>query len=209
MRTLRIGLCQINTTVGDIEGNTRKILDYISKGKRMGVDLLAFPEMAVTGYPPEDLLLMTKFIEANLKAVKKIARATSSITVVVGFVNKDRDIFNAAALLHHGKRIDAYAKSYLPNYGVFDENRYFQAGRENFIFTLKATPIGLSICEDLWYPGDPDPHPGPLRRSGTDCQYLGLPLSRGKIHLPRKDDLDPGHRQRGHCRLLQSGRGPG
>jgi NAD+ synthase (glutamine-hydrolysing) len=141
--------------VGDIEGNTRKILDYISKGKRMGVDLLAFPEMAVTGYPPEDLLLMTKFIEANLKAVKKIARATSSITVVVGFVNKNRDIFNAAALLHHGKIVDAYAKSYLPNYGVFDENRYFQAGRENFIFTLKATPIGLSICEDLWYPGDP------------------------------------------------------
>jgi NAD+ synthase (glutamine-hydrolysing) len=155
MRTLRIGLCQINTTVGDIEGNTRKILDSISRGKRMGVDLLAFPEMAVTGYPPEDLLLMTKFIEANLKAVKTIARATSSITVVVGFVNKDRDIFNAAALLHHGKRIDAYAKSYLPNYGVFDENRYFQAGRENFIFTLKGTPIGLSICEDLWYPGDP------------------------------------------------------
>jgi NAD+ synthase (glutamine-hydrolysing) len=155
MRNLRIGLCQINTTVGNIEGNTRKILDYISRGKRMGVDLLAFPEMAVTGYPPEDLLLMTKFIEANLKAVKTIARATSSITAVVGFVNKDRDIFNAAALLHHGKRIDAYAKSYLPNYGVFDENRYFQAGRENFIFTLKATPIGLSICEDLWYPGDP------------------------------------------------------
>jgi NAD+ synthase (glutamine-hydrolysing) len=155
MRTLRIGLCQINTTVGDIEGNTRKILASISKGKRMGVDLLAFPEMAVTGYPPEDLLLMTKFIEANLKAVKTIARATSSITAVVGFVNKDRDIFNAAALLHHGKRIDAYAKSYLPNYGVFDENRYFQAGRGNFIFTLKGTPIGLSICEDLWYPGDP------------------------------------------------------
>jgi NAD+ synthase (glutamine-hydrolysing) len=155
MRTLRIGLCQINTTVGDIEGNTRKILDSISRGKRMGVDLLAFPEMAVTGYPPEDLLLMTKFIEANLKAVKTIARATSSITAVVGFVNKDRDIFNAAAILHHGKMIDVYAKSYLPNYGVFDENRYFQAGRENFIFTLKETPIGLSICEDLWYPGDP------------------------------------------------------
>jgi len=155
MRTLRIGLCQVNTTVGDIEGNTCKILDAITKGKRMGVDLLAFPEMAVTGYPPEDLLLMTKFIESNLKAVKRIAKATSSITAVVGFVNKDRDIFNAAALLHHGKWVDTYAKSYLPNYGVFDENRYFQAGRENFIFTLKGTPIGLSICEDLWYPGDP------------------------------------------------------
>jgi len=155
MRTLRIGLCQINTTVGDIEGNTKKILDYIAKGKRMGADLLVFPEMAVTGYPPEDLLLMTKFIEANLKAVKTIAKATSSITVIVGFVNKEGDIFNSAALLHNGKMIDVYSKTYLPNYGVFDEDRYFQVGKENFIFTLKSTPIGLSICEDLWYPGDP------------------------------------------------------
>jgi len=155
MRTLRIGLCQINTTVGDIEGNTRKILDYIARGKKIGADLLAFPEMAVTGYPPEDLLLMPKFIEANLKAVKKIAQATSSITVLIGFVDKDGDIFNAAALLHHGKMIDAYHKTFLPNYGVFDEDRYFQPGKENFIFSVKSTPIGPSICEDLWYPGDP------------------------------------------------------
>lgn len=155
MRTLRIGLCQINTTVGDIEGNTKKILDYIAKGKKMGADLLAFPEMAVTGYPPEDLLLMPKFIEANLKAAKKIAQATSSITAIVGFVSKDGDIFNSAGLFHNGEIIDAYSKIYLPNYGVFDEDRYFQVGKENFIFTLKSTPIGLSICEDLWYPGDP------------------------------------------------------
>jgi NAD+ synthase (glutamine-hydrolysing) len=155
MRTLRIGLCQINTTVGDIEGNTRTILDYIDKGKRMGADLLAFPEMAVTGYPPEDLLLMPKFIEANLKAIKRIAKATSSITVLVGFVDKKGDIFNAAALLHNGKIVDSYHKTFLPNYGVFDEDRYFKAGTENFIFTLKSTPIGPSICEDLWYPGNP------------------------------------------------------
>ena len=155
MRTLRIGLCQINTTVGDIEGNTKKILDYIALGKKKAADLLAFPEMAITGYPPEDLLLMPKFIEANLRAVKRIAQATSSITVLVGFVDKDGDIFNAAALLHHGKMIDAYYKTFLPNYGVFDEDRYFHAGKENFIFTLNSTPIGPSICEDLWYPGDP------------------------------------------------------
>lgn len=155
MRTLRIGLCQINTTVGDIEGNTKKILDYISRGKKLGVDLLAFPEMAVTGYPPEDLLLMPKFIEANLKAIKRIAKATSSISAVIGFVNKDGDIFNSAALLHNGKLVDVYSKIYLPNYGVFDEDRYFQSGKENFIFILRSTPIGLSICEDLWYPGDP------------------------------------------------------
>jgi NAD+ synthase (glutamine-hydrolysing) len=155
MRILRIGLCQINTTVGDIEGNTKKILDYIAKGKKMGADLLVFPEMAVTGYPPEDLLLMPKFIDANLKAIQTIAKSTSSITAIVGFVNKDGDIFNSAALLHNGKLLDAYSKIYLPNYGVFDEDRYFQVGKENFIFTLKSTPIGVSICEDLWYPGDP------------------------------------------------------
>jgi NAD+ synthase (glutamine-hydrolysing) len=155
MRTLRIGLCQINTTVGDIEGNTKKILDYIARGKKMGANLLAFPEMAITGYPPEDLLLMPKFIEANLKAIRTIAKATSSTTAVVGFVNKDGDIYNSAALLHNGRLIDVYSKTYLPNYGVFDEDRYFHVGKENFIFTLKSTPIGLSICEDLWYPGDP------------------------------------------------------
>ncbi|OGP89590.1 MAG: NAD+ synthase [Deltaproteobacteria bacterium RBG_16_48_10] len=155
MRILRMGLGQINVTVGDIEGNTKKILDYIEKGKKMGVDIIVFPEMAVTGYPPEDLLLMPKFIEANLKAIRRIAKATPSITAIVGFVDKREDIFNAAALLHNGKFIDAYHKTYLPNYGVFDEDRYFQTGRENFIFTLKSTPIGLSICEDLWYPGDP------------------------------------------------------
>ena len=155
MRTLRIGLCQINTTVGDIEGNTRKILHNIARGKKMGADLLVFPEMAVTGYPPEDLLLMPKFIEANLKAIHRIAKATSSTTAIVGFVDKKGDIFNSAAILHNGKMIDAYSKIYLPNYGVFDEDRYFQPGKENFIFTLKSTPIGPSICEDLWYPGDP------------------------------------------------------
>lgn len=155
MRTLRIGLCQINTTVGDIEGNTRKILGYIAQGKKMGVELLAFPEMAVTGYPPEDLLLMPKFIEANLKAIKKIAKATTSITALVGFVDKKEDIYNAAALLHDGKIVGSYCKTFLPNYGVFDEDRYFHAGTENFIFILKSIPIGPSICEDLWYPGDP------------------------------------------------------
>ena len=155
MRTLRIGLGQINAMVGDIEGNTKKIIGSIDKGKKMGVDLMAFPEMAVTGYPPEDLLFMPKFIEANLKAVRRIAKATSSITAIVGFVDRKGDIFNAAALLHNGKLMAVYHKTYLPNYGVFDEDRYFQTGRENFIFTLQSTPIGLSICEDLWYPGDP------------------------------------------------------
>jgi len=155
MRHLRIGLCQINPTVGDIEGNSKKIMDYIKRGKRMGADLLVFPELAVTGYPPEDLLLMPKFIEDNLKAIQEIAKATQSITAIVGFVHKEGDIFNSAALLHHGKLMGIYSKMYLPNYGVFDEFRYFHPGKENFIFILRSIPVGISICEDLWYPGDP------------------------------------------------------
>lgn len=111
MRTLRIGLCQINTIVGDIEGNNpKKILDYILKGKRIGVDLLAFPEMAVTGYPPENLLLMPKFIETNLKVIREIAKETSSITAIIGFINKDGVIFDSAALLHNGNLLQITSK---------------------------------------------------------------------------------------------------
>jgi NAD+ synthase (glutamine-hydrolysing) len=186
MRTLRIGLCQINTTVGDIEGNTKKILDYIARGKKMGADLLIFPEMAVTGYPPEDLLLMPKFIDANLKAIRRIAKSTSSMTAVVGFVNKDGDIFNSAALLHNGKLVDAYSKIYLPNYGVFDEDRYFHVGKENFIFTLKSTPIGVSICEDLWYPGDPIRTQTLYGRAELIINISSSPYHTGKVAFREK-----------------------
>jgi len=186
MRTLRIGLCQINTIVGDIEGNTKKILDYIAKGKRMGADLLVFPEMAVTGYPPEDLLLMPKFIEANLNAIQTIAKSTLSMTAIVGFVNKDGDIFNSAALLHNGKLVDAYSKIYLPNYGVFDEDRYFQVGKENFIFTLKSTPIGVSICEDLWYPGDPIRTQALYGRAELIVNISSSPYHTGKVAFREK-----------------------
>jgi NAD+ synthase (glutamine-hydrolysing) len=172
--------------VGDIEGNTKKILTYLEKGKKMGADLLAFPEMAVTGYPPEDLLFMPKFIEANLKAIRRIAKETSNITAIVGFVDKDGDIFNAAALLHHGKLIDTYCKSYLPNYGVFDEDRYFQTGRENFIFTLNTAPIGMSICEDIWYPGDPIRTQALHGRAEVILNISSSPYHAGKSALREK-----------------------
>ena len=152
----------------------------------MGADLLTFPEMAVTGYPPEDLLLMPKFIDANLKAVKTIAKATSSITAVVGFVNKDGDIFNSAALLHDGKMIDVYSKVFLPNYGVFDEDRYFQVGKENFIFILKSTPIGVSICEDLWYPGDPIRTQALYGGAELIVNISSSPYHRGKVSFREK-----------------------
>ena len=155
MRTLRIALAQINTTVGDLEGNQRKILDYMDQARAFGVDLVAFPELAIPGYPPEDLLLKPEFIQANLACLHEIAAATKGLTVVVGFADAQDDIYNAAAILHDGTLVDVYHKVYLPNYGVFDENRYFQAGREYPVYALKGSIVGVSICEDIWYPAGP------------------------------------------------------
>ncbi len=155
MRLFRVALAQINPTVGDLEGNVRKIVDGIDQARRLGARLVAFPELAVTGYPPEDLLFKSAFIEANLRAVQDVAAASRGLTAVVGFVDKRDDILNAAAILHDGALAAVYHKQYLPNYGVFDENRYFQAGREAPVFALGETCLGVNICEDIWYPTGP------------------------------------------------------
>ncbi|MEW6232030.1 MAG: NAD+ synthase [Chloroflexota bacterium] len=155
MCTVRIGLAQINTTVGDLAGNTHKILGYIGRAREMGVDLVAFPELAVTGYPPEDLLLKPEFIQENLERLQEIVANTRSLTAVVGFVDRADDIYNAAAVIHDGVLAGVYHKAYLPNYGVFDEDRYFQAGTESPVFTLGSTVVGVNICEDIWHPTGP------------------------------------------------------
>src|SRR6266542_3228777 len=128
MRRVRVGLAQVNPTVGAIEANARLVVDWMGRARAAGCDLVAFPELTLTGYPPEDLLFKPAFIEANLRALDAVTRASRGLSVVVGFVDKDDDIFNAAAVLHDGTRAGVYHKQYLPNYGVFDENRYFQAG---------------------------------------------------------------------------------
>ena len=155
MRRMRIGLAQVNPTVGDIEGNVRKIVDWLGHARGLGCELVAFPELVVTGYPPEDLLLKSAFIEANLRGLQDVARATAGLTAVVGFVDKRDDIFNAAAVLHDGAPAAVYHKQYLPNYGVFDENRYFQSGVEAPVFALGPTRFAVNICEDIWYPTGP------------------------------------------------------
>ena len=155
MRTLRIAMAQINTTVGDLEGNTKKICQYIHEARHLGVDLITFPELAITGYPPEDLLLMPQFVNENLDYLEKIVKASSGICVIVGFVDKKDDLYNAAAIINNGTLAGVYHKIYLPNYGVFDENRYFQGGNEIPVFSLGETVIGLNICEDMWYPEGP------------------------------------------------------
>jgi NAD+ synthase (glutamine-hydrolysing) len=155
MRTIRISLAQINSTVGAIEKNGRKIIDGIQHAIDLGADLVAFPELAVCGYPPEDLLLMSHFIESNLRCLDDIIRHTKGITAIVGFVDRADDIFNAAAVIHDGRLAGIYHKMFLPNYGVFDEHRYFQAGNTIPVLDMGLTRIGLNICEDIWYPGEP------------------------------------------------------
>ena len=154
-RNFRLALAQINTTVGDIPGNTAKILDYIQRARDAHADLVAFPELAVTGYPPEDLLFNTAFLQANTAALEKIAAASQGIAVVVGCVDVGRDIANAAALASGGKLIDIYHKMYLPNYGVFDEDRYFRRGAGCPVYTINGVGVGVNICEDIWYPVGP------------------------------------------------------
>ena len=155
MRRLRIGLAQINTTVGDFAGNTQKILEAVAEVRSLGVDLLTFPELAICGYPPEDLLFKPQFIEENLKSLDKVIDGSSGLTIVVGFVDARDDLYNVAAIIHDGKLVGVYHKIYLPNYGVFDENRYFQAGSECPVYIIGGVGVGINICEDIWYEAGP------------------------------------------------------
>ncbi len=155
MKKLRIALAQINCTVGAIDRNVEKICEYLEKAKAMEADLVAFPELAVTGYPPEDLLLKSHFVDNNLRAVEKIVKRTKDIVAVVGFVDRRDDIYNAAAIIHNGTLVDVYHKMYLPNYGVFDEERYFQAGKTCTVVSVEGVTLGINICEDIWHPEGP------------------------------------------------------
>jgi NAD+ synthase (glutamine-hydrolysing) len=182
MRRFRVSLAQINPTVGDIEGNTRRIVDGIAQARALGADLVAFPELAITGYPPEDLLFKSAFIEANLAALADVTKAARGLTAVVGFVDKRQDLFNAAAVVHDGTLAGVYHKQYLPNYGVFDENRYFQAGREASVFTIGPTCIAVNVCEDVWYPTGPTT-PQALAGAELIVTINGSPYHAGKARF--------------------------
>ncbi len=155
MRTLRVALAQIDTTVGDIAGNTAKIIAWIGRARDLGADVVAFPELAVTGYPPEDLVLRRSFVAESVAAIDEIAATTHGICAIVGFVDVIDDNYNAAAVLSDGKTVDRYHKQFLPNYGVFDEDRYFQRGSESPVFVIAGVDVGVNICEDIWYPDGP------------------------------------------------------
>lgn len=155
MRAIRIALAQMETVVGDLEGNVQRILSWMERAKAQGADLVCFPELAVTGYPPEDLLLMPHFLAENLEALERITKAAVGIYALVGFVDVEDDIFNAAAVLGDGRRLATYRKHFLPTYGVFDEDRYFQAGNRALVLDMWGVRVGVTICEDLWYPSGP------------------------------------------------------
>jgi len=152
---MRLALAQINTTVGDLDGNRERILQAISEARGAGADLALLPELAVTGYPPEDLLLRPGFIRAAEASLAEIARETRDLVALVGFPHFDRDLFNACAVCADGEVKAVYRKRFLPNYGVFDEDRYFAPARDLLLLELGGTLVGPTICEDLWQPGPP------------------------------------------------------
>ncbi len=146
---ISIGIAQLNQVVGDFTGNSERIVRCIRAAKVRGADIVVFPELAVTGYPPEDLLLRPDFVEESERAIRGIAAETQDILAVVGFVRREEHIYNSAALIYRGRIHACYDKMYLPNYGVFDENRYFCAGRQPLVFSFRGAKIGVTICEDI------------------------------------------------------------
>ena len=194
MRQVRLAMAQINATVGDLEGNTAKICAAIQRAKQADADLVTLPELALTGYPPLDLLLKPQFLHDNRAALAEIIAQTAGITAIVGFVDQEDDIYNAAAIMHNGALLGVQHKVYLPNYGVFDENRYFQAaGHAGNIYQIGEMTFGVNICEDIWYPE------GPMvlqALSGADLilnisaspYYVGKPGYRNKMVAVRAAD---------------------
>jgi NAD+ synthase (glutamine-hydrolysing) len=152
VRPFRLALAQVNPTVGDLEGNVEKVLSNVEKARSWDVDLIAFPELILTGYPPEDLLLRPGFVEDGIKALQAVVSKCKDIVVVLGFVDTEgTDLYNSAAIIWNGRIIGTYHKLFLPNYGVFDEERYFRRGNVCPVFSVGDTLVGVNICEDIWY----------------------------------------------------------
>jgi NAD+ synthase (glutamine-hydrolysing) len=152
---MRLALAQINPVVGDLDGNRKLILDRLSQARSQSAELILFPELAVTGYPPEDLLLRPGFVRAAEDSVERIARETRGVTVLVGAPHFDRDLYNACYVCSGGEVKAVYRKRFLPNYGVFDEDRYFAPGRDLILLEHGKTLVGPTVCEDMWQPGPP------------------------------------------------------
>ena len=184
MTRLRIALAQLNPTVGDLDGNLAKILEAYDAAEAAGCDIVAFPELAITGYPPEDLVLKPGFVADNKVALGKLAARTRRCAAVVGFVDADRDLYNAAAVCANGEVLGTYRKRMLPNYGVFDEARYFTAGHDSDpieLYVIGGVKVGVSICEDVWSPTGPLAHQA-AGGAELNININGSPYHAGKVH---------------------------
>jgi NAD+ synthase (glutamine-hydrolysing) len=174
---MRVALAQINTTVGDIWGNVERMADALERAVDSGADLVAYPELTIPGYPPEDLLIRPSFIEENMRALREFAgQVPEDIVAAVGFVDLDADLYNACAVLSGGEILHHYHKHYLPNYSVFDENRYFREGSGAPVVDLDGELVGVSVCEDIWYPG------GPAREQALSGASVLLNISASPYH---------------------------
>lgn len=182
---MRIALAQINTVVGDVWGNVKRATGALERAVEDGADLVAFPELTMTGYPPEDLLLRPSFIEENLEALHSFAdRVPEGVAAAVGFVDLDGDLYNGCAIVSGGEVLHRYHKRYLPNYGVFDENRYFREGEGAPVLKMDGSLIGVNVCEDIWYPG------GPAREQALGGATVLLNISASPYHRLKGDSRE-------------------
>lgn len=187
LNTLRIAQAQINPTVGDIKGNMIKIVNYITKARSLQADVVTFPELAISGYPPEDLLLKSRFLEDNEKALQLIVSKCSGITAVIGYAHFDgARIFNSAAVIHDSRVVGVYKKLELPNYGVFDEKRYFTPGDRCMVFELGGTNVCVTICEDIWIPGSGSESCVAANHAQLTINISASPFHAGKYELRKK-----------------------
>ena len=181
---MRLALAQLNVVVGDLDRNVERIAAAIGEARAAGAALVVLPELAVTGYPPEDLLLRPGFVRAARDAVEEVAKACTGVVALVGFPELDRDLANAAAVCSEGDVVAVYRKQFLPNYGVFDEHRYFASGRELVVLRMGETLVGPTICEDIWQPGPP----------ATDLSLAGanllVNLSASPFHVGKAEDRE-------------------
>jgi NAD+ synthase (glutamine-hydrolysing) len=180
---IRIALAQINVTVGDLSRNAAKIIAVAGKAALEGADIVSFPELCVTGYPPEDLLFKKQFIDDNIAALQGITAAIGDITAIVGFVDRvQNDLFNAAAVIKQGRLKGVYRKAFLPNYGVFDEKRYFATGKKFPVFSIGSHAFGVNICEDIWHLDGPVGVQS-YKGAGLIVNINASPFHTGKLRL--------------------------
>jgi NAD+ synthase (glutamine-hydrolysing) len=182
MKPFRIALAQINTAVGDLEGNLTRIRRSLDEAKAHRPDVVVFPELALSGYPPEDLLLKPSFLTAVREALDELAKGVEDTVAVVGFPDREADVYNAAAVIRDGAVRHIYRKRYLPNYGVFDENRYFRRGDTIPVYQLGDVTFGVNICEDIWYPGEPLTSQAQLGHAQLAINLSASPYHAGKGH---------------------------